>query len=159
YRNHAILCGYGRVGRVVGQTLRRRGLTFVVIDQDQQLVRRLRESGVPAWVGNPDIPRVLDAAGIATARVLVLAIPNARVNRLAVEYARQVNARLSIVVRAHSLDERDYLLRRGVQEVVVGELELAFELTRYTLQRFGVSAQETRVIVQRLRADAEGGDE
>jgi hypothetical protein len=40
---------------------------------------------------------------------------------------------------------------------VVGELELAFEMTRFTLRRFGVSALETQAVVQRMRLQYEAG--
>ena len=40
---------------------------------------------------------------------------------------------------------------RGVGEAVLGELELALEMARHTLRRFGVSSAETLSIIQGLR--------
>lgn len=150
-RGHAIICGYGRVGRIVAGALSLRGLTFVVIGVDPRLVRRLRERGIHALLGNASNPVLLDRAGLARARVLVVAIPDALEVRQIVEYARRVNPVLDVVVRTHSLTERDFLLDRGVGEVVVGELELALEMTRHTLHRFGVGTLEAQRSVQGLR--------
>jgi CPA2 family monovalent cation:H+ antiporter-2 len=62
-----------------------------------------------------------------------------------------VNPLLDVVVRTHSEDERQFLQGRGVDEVVLGEWELALEMTRHALQRFGVDGRETETIIQNLR--------
>jgi CPA2 family monovalent cation:H+ antiporter-2 len=163
-RRHAVICGYGRVGRLIGAALRRRSLPFAVIEQDPRLVRRLRDRGVPAFLGNADNPVLLKTAGVAEARLLIIAIPDAVAGRQIVDYARQANPDLDIVVRAHSAEQMAFLRQRGVGEAVMGELELALEMSRHALRRFGVSAMETLAIVQGLREraivdeDAEGLD-
>lgn len=62
-----------------------------------------------------------------------------------------MNPRLDIVVRTHSEAHRETLERLGANESVLGELELALEMTRHTLHRFGVSALEIQAIIGGLR--------
>lgn len=150
-RGHAVICGFGRVGQVVGLTLSRRGFSYIVIESDQNLVQRLRALGTIALLGNAENIPLLEQAALSRARVLVIALPDAIATRRIVYHARQLGGRFTIIARAHSVDEREYLLSHGVDEVVVGELELAIEMTRFTLQRFGVTAAEARAVVQRLR--------
>lgn len=150
-RRHAILCGYGDVGSMIGSALQRRGFRFVVIEQEPRIVRQLREEGILAVLGNADNPSVLDLVNVAQARILIITIPDAFAARLIVQHARRLNPRLAIVVRTHSEDERLYLETLGVGEAVVGEREVSLEMTRYTLQRFGVTAQEAQATVRRLR--------
>lgn len=150
-RGHAVICGYGRVGRVIGTALRRRGFPILVIEQDQRIVRQLREEGVPALLGYADQPVLIEQMHLATARALVVAVPDAITARRIVDEAQRINPRLHIVVRTHSQEERTYLDERGVDESVIGELELAIEMTRYTLHRFGVNTLEIQAILQRLR--------
>lgn len=152
-RGHALICGYGRVGRLIGASLRRRGFSIAVIDQDRETALRLREQGIPAIVGSADQPLLLDRAGLARARVLVLAVPDALATREAIDYARRTNPALPIIARVESEAERDILLRQGVSAAIIGEREMAIEMTRHALRRFGVSAIETLAIVQRLRLD------
>jgi CPA2 family monovalent cation:H+ antiporter-2 len=153
-RRHAVICGYDDVGRVVGEALTRRRFSFVVIDQDLRVVRHLREQGVPALLGSADNPVLLERVGLDRAQVLVVAIPDALATRQIVEYARRMHPKLDIVARTHSADELRYLRARGVEEAVAGEVEVALEITRHTLHRFGVSAAETLAIVQGLRLRA-----
>ena len=154
-RGHAILCGYGRVGRIVAGALRRKGLPFVVIDEEPRLVQRLRERGVAALLGNPANPILLRRAGLDRARVLVVAVPDAVAARQIVDRVRRTNPDLDIVVRTHSWTERDFHLSRGVAEVVMGELELALEITRHVMHRFGIGTLEVRSLVQGLRQTVE----
>jgi len=150
-RGHAVIIGYGRVGGVIGEALRRRGFPFLVIDHDQGVVRRLRAQGIPALLGSGDNRTLLDQARLRQARVLVIAIPDALSTRHIVDYALQVNPDLHIVARTHTRRERAFLVERGVSEAVIGELELALEMARFTLHRFGVSTIETQAFLQKLR--------
>jgi CPA2 family monovalent cation:H+ antiporter-2 len=59
--------------------------------------------------------------------------------------------RRDTVVRTHSDAERELLTQRGASEAVLGELELALEMTRHTLQRFGLTSIETQAMVNGLR--------
>ncbi len=151
-RGHTVLCGYGRVGRVIGDALIRRGFPFVVIEQDQSIVRQLRAEGIHALLGSADNSALLDQVCLEHARVLVVATPDALTARRIVDRVRQINPRLNIIVRSHDQAESARLAKLGVNETVVGELELALEMTRYTLRRFGVGSLETQAIVQGLRS-------
>ena len=150
-RGHAIICGHGRVGTVLTDVLARRGYRYLVVDQDRRLVEGLRDRGVPALYGDAANPAILAHANLETARILIVTIPDPPATRRIVECARQASPRLDIIVRTDSEAERAFLQARGVGEAVYGPWETALELTRRTLHRFGVSAQEARGIVQRLR--------
>jgi CPA2 family monovalent cation:H+ antiporter-2 len=156
-RGHAVICGYGQVGRVIAQALDRRGLKYVVVELDRRRVQELRLRGVAALYGDAANPVLLEHTNLADAHALVVTIPDPPATRHVVQHARQVNPRLDVVARTHSIAEAEVLLRRGADEAVVGELELALEMTRHTLRRFGVSALETLAIVQGLREEAERG--
>jgi CPA2 family monovalent cation:H+ antiporter-2 len=155
-RPPAVILGYGRVGSVIGGALARRGLSFVAVDEDPDVVRWLREHGRPAILGEADNPFLLDQLGLEYARLLVIALPDALATRIIVEHVRSTYPRLPIIARCHSSEEQEVLLRLGVQEAVVGELELALEMTRFALRRFGVSAAEIQGVLQRLRSAAGG---
>ncbi len=150
-RGHAVLCGYGRVGSTVGQILERRNVHYAVVDYDSHVVEGLRKRGIPALFGDASSPELLAWTNLKRARILVVAVPDFVAVRRIVDNALSENPQLDIVVRTHSLEEKRYLEARGVREAVVGELELALEMTRHTLSRFGVSAQEVQMALQGIR--------
>jgi CPA2 family monovalent cation:H+ antiporter-2 len=151
-RTHVIICGYGRVGSFVAETLRRRGYRYVVIEQDRRIAMHLREQGVDAIYGSSTHPQVLSRARIDRARTLLLALPDPITTRLTATHARELNPRLDIVARVRSRGEALSLRHLGVSEAVIAEREVALELTRHTLHRLGLTTLETMAVIQALRA-------
>ena len=149
-----VICGYGRVGRIVGAALERRGFPYVVIDVDPRVCRELRQRGVPAIQGLAENDRNLARAelGRASGRCR----DRARLDRsaLVVHHVRHEFERLPIIARARTSAEREFLQVEGVGEIVVADTEAALEIARYTLGRVGVSATETQAIINGLRRRA-----
>jgi CPA2 family monovalent cation:H+ antiporter-2 len=150
-RRVAVICGYGRVGRLIAGALDRRGFEAIVIEPDRAAADEARRAGHNVIAAPAEEPSVLEAARLEHATVLVVAIPDPIVARVIVESAREANPRLPIVARTHSTTERAALERLGASEVILGEVELGLEMARYVLSRFGVSARELDMIVQGLR--------
>lgn len=136
--HHAIVCGYGRVGSIVCTLLEQHRKPYVVIEEDLRLVESLRARGVTALFGDAGLPDVLDRAHLRTAHLLVLCIPERMAVRRALEYAREVSKAATVLARTHSYEDRAFLQQKGADEAVIGEMELALELGRRALQRFGV---------------------
>jgi monovalent cation:H+ antiporter-2, CPA2 family len=154
-RLHAIICGYGRVGRLIGPALARRGFRFVVVTQQRDEIDRLRSQGVTAIYGDAANPVVLEMAGIGDARLVVAATSDPNETRLIVERVRALNPNVDIVARTHSDSEAAHLRSLGGKvQAVHGERELAVQMARYALRRFGVSAAEAEAIAQGLRGRA-----
>lgn len=149
-QGHAVICGYGRVGRLIGGALRRRGMPLLVVEQDVEIARRLQQEGIRVILGDADNFTILQHVGLDQARLLVVAIPGVLETRQTVANARQIKASLPIIARVQSETEREHMQKQEVI-AVVGERELGLEMTRLTLRRFGVSAMEALAIVQRLR--------
>ena len=148
-RRHAIILGYGRIGRAVARVLTSRGFDWVAVDLDYPVARQARDAGMPLVYGDASSPSVLDAARIHEARVLVVALPDALATRQAVDYGLRRNPRLDVVARAHSEADETDLRRMGARRVVVAERQLSDELVRHALRRFGVSDREIDGMLRR----------
>lgn len=148
-RRHAVIVGYGRVGRAVARVLSSRGFDWVAIDLDYPVARAGRDAGLPLVYGDASSASVLDSARIREARVLVVAIPDPLATRQAIDHAFRHNARLEVVARAQSEADEAELRRLGATRVVVAERQLSSELVRHALRRFGVSDREIDAILRR----------
>ena len=151
-RLHAILCGYGQVGRMIGRALERRGFTFVVISQQRGEVEQLRARGIEALYGEASNVELLERAHVETARVVIVAGSDPRATLLIVERAKALNPSVDFVVRTQS-DEEIAQLRTLSSRVqaVHGQRELAVQMARYSLRRFGLNAAEAEAVAQGLR--------
>jgi CPA2 family monovalent cation:H+ antiporter-2 len=150
-RDHAIVVGYGRVGGTIGRALSQCGVPYAVVEQDRQLVDRLRDRGLCAVYGDAARPGILEQAAPAAARLLVVATPDPFQARQVVELARQANAHIDIVVRTHTSAEQAYFEQLGVGRVVMGEHELALGMAHYAVTSLGHGDDEADIIVERLR--------
>jgi len=122
---HVVLVGYGRVGSLVGDALGLAGTPYLVIEDADKTVARLRDHDVEVVVGNAAKPDILKLANITGARQLVVAIPNAFEAGQVVEQARAANPALQIIARAHSDAEVEHLTGLGADTVIMGEREIA----------------------------------
>ena len=148
---HAVVCGYGRVGSIVCTLLEQHGKPFTVVEEDVRIVDSLRARGVAAVLGDAGMPSVLERAGVRSAQLLVLSIPERMAVRSALDYARDVNADIAVLARTHSFKDRQFLENKGADIAVVGELELALELGRRALERFDVGVEDVEASVGDVR--------
>ncbi len=152
---HAVVCGYGRVGRLIGPALERRGFRYVVITQQRDEIDRLRARGVPAIFGDAANPTVLEMAHVQSARLVIVTTSDPNETRLIVERASGLHPGVDFVVRTHSDIEAARLRALSPKiQAIHGERELAVQMARYALRRFGVSATEAEAIAQGLRGRA-----
>lgn len=153
-RDHVVIIGFGRVGSSIGATLETWDLPYVVVERDRRRVLALRAAGTQAVFGDATAPGILEAAGIGTARLLVVATPDAHQARRLVEAARAANPGIDTVVRTHSEAERRHLEEDGVGLVLMGERELALGMSFYALRSLGVREGEARVFIDTARAES-----
>jgi CPA2 family monovalent cation:H+ antiporter-2 len=131
--DHAVLIGYGRVGSLVGDALKEVGKPFLVIEDADKTVAKLRDENIETIVGNAANGDILAAANLAGARQLILAIPNAFEAGQIVVKARAANPVISILARAHSDAEVQHLQDLGADAVIMGEREIARGIVAHIL--------------------------
>ncbi|MDO9113044.1 MAG: YbaL family putative K(+) efflux transporter [Polaromonas sp.] len=138
-----VLVGYGRVGRRIAEALAAQHLPFVVVEQNREVVERLRSEGLMAVSGDAAEPVVLVQAHIANARMLVIATPDTLNVRQMVNTARTLNPGIEIVVRTHSEAEAKLLESENAGKIFLGEEELAQAMTRHVLERSAFAQRHT----------------
>ena len=131
-----VLVGYGRVGRRIGEALAAKGISFVVAEENREIVERLRARDIPAVSGDASDPAVLIQAHIQRARMLVIATPDTLNVRRMIEIARTVNPRIETVVRTHSEEEAALLEQERAGKVFFGEHELAAAMIHHVMARY-----------------------
>jgi voltage-gated potassium channel len=134
---HVIVCGYGRMGRMVCRELVAKPADFVVVDRDVEALRLAEADGNRCIAGDATEDAVLEAAGIRRARGLVSALSTDADNVYVVLSARELNANLVIVARAEDDRSERKLLHAGATRVVspyaIGGHRMAHALLRPTV--------------------------
>jgi CPA2 family monovalent cation:H+ antiporter-2 len=149
--NHAILIGYGRVGRTIGEAFQRVGLPFVAVDQDRRTVEAMRTLGVAAVYGDATRPGILEHARPEFAKLLVVASPDPYHARHIIELVRKHNPDIDIIVRTHADTEQEFFERLGVNKALMGERELAFGMAYHALRSAGCDDDRADDVIAQLR--------
>lgn len=125
---HAIIIGYGRVGRELGSLLRERGVPLVLVEADPDRVVAARAAGLTTVRGNAAAETVIRAARPETAPLAIVAIPQALEAGEIIAKLKHISPSISVLARAHSEAEVKHLLKHGADAAVLAERELAYSL-------------------------------
>ncbi len=146
-----IICGFGRVGQIVGRMLRMRGISFTALEQDAGQVDVVRRFGSKVYFGNPSRPEVLRAAGAEKARLLVVALADMEQTLAVVDMARRNFPNLKIMARARNRRHAHLLMDREVQGIVRETFHSSLTLSGLVLRELGVPADEAQRTVDLFR--------
>jgi len=138
--NHIIVCGYGRVGRVTCLELARAGEPFVVVDNSEAVEARLEEDGSLAIFGDATEESTLEAAGIARAKSLILALPSEADSVYVTLLAKQSYPSLFVLTRGISDNCEKRLRAAGADRVVspniIGGMRMAYSVLQPSIVEF-----------------------
>lgn len=118
-QQHAIICGFGRIGRMIASQLEQGGIPFVILDQAQDRVNEAQEAGWLTMQGEATDEAVLRTAGIARARVLATVLPNDAANVFITLSARNMNPGIQIIARGEVPSTERKLIQAGANRVVL----------------------------------------
>jgi voltage-gated potassium channel len=125
FRDHVIVCGFGRNGYKAYDELRHSGTRAVVVEQNEAMLRAVNEAGgtgghqVPAVYGDATLDATLRQAGIEHARALITALPKDADNVFVALTARELNPNVLIIARASARSSVSKLLSAGANSVVM----------------------------------------
>ncbi len=151
FREHAVICGFGRVGRELAEALDLQNIHYVVVEYNPLTVRELREDGVPVVYGDAGSPAVLAHAKLEEASLLAVLVHDDVAAEIAVRHARSLNPGLDIVARASNRESIQRLREAGASDVVQPEFEAGVEVIQQVFLRYGIHGDELEHLVGERR--------
>lgn len=149
----AVVVGYGPIGQTIARVLRERGIEPTIVEMNIETFRRLRDQGQRAVYGDANQTSVLEQAGVARARTIILSASGAAGAAEAIRGARRINPRIHVVARADYLGQSASLLKGGANEVVSGEGEVVLAMTDSILRQLGATPDQLDEERARIRAE------
>jgi len=154
-KNHYIVCGYGRIGKVLCRDLKRKPIDLVVVEKNPELIPVMDADGVLYISGDASNEENLLKAGIKRAKGLIAALASDADNVFLVLTARQLDPDLIIIARASQEESKSKLraagadtvespydmgaasmARRIIRPTVTSFLDLAFAYKRKDIQKY-----------------------
>jgi monovalent cation:proton antiporter-2 (CPA2) family protein len=145
-RNRVIIAGAGRFGQIVLRLLVGRQVGVTIIDHDPAQIELIRSFGWRTYYGDAGRIDVLETAGIAKAKVFVIAIDDTQATLTIAEYVKQHYPHVKIIARAKGRTEAFPLAKLGV-DVIRETLGSALMVGELTLEALGDTAYRARKLV------------
>lgn len=145
--NHVIIGGFGRVGRLVAQTLAAENVPYVALDTDGDMIVAMRRQGYAAFYGDATRPALLEKVGGRRARAFVVTINHARAAERMVAAAKEINAAAPVYARAADPAHAARLVALGAVSVIPETVEASLQLAGRLLE--GLELPE-ETVTQRL---------
>jgi voltage-gated potassium channel len=137
---HYIVCGYGRIGRVLTNFLVQKYLDVVVIEYNKERADKLNEDGILYLLGDAKDENLLKKAGISRAKGLITSVATDADNVFLVLIAKQLNPDIFIVARAEQNTTKKTLAAAGADKVIspydLGARRMAHAILRPTVIKF-----------------------
>lgn len=118
-QNHVIICGYGRNGKQAARKLLAHNRSFVVVEDNKEIVEKFQSVDVPMIHGNAIDDDVMKEAGIYKANCVISSLPDDADNLFIVLSARQMNKGLKIITRASHSSSYKKLRLAGADNVIM----------------------------------------
>jgi K+:H+ antiporter len=137
-QQHAIVVGYGRVGKIVCGLLREHHIPYIVADSDAPTVTRDRRDGHDVYYGDAADPQFLVSCGLAKAAGVIITIHSPRQIDDVVAHVRAMRPDVLIVSRARDADHARHLYALGATDAVPETIEASLQLSEAALVGLGV---------------------
>jgi CPA2 family monovalent cation:H+ antiporter-2 len=132
-RNHAIICGYGRIGQSVGHLLEEEKIPYVALDLDPLRVRQARGAGEPVYYGDASERDILEAVGLSRARLVVVSHEDLAAALKVLHHVLALRPDLPVMVRTRDESHVEEIRQAGAAEVVPETLEASLMIAAHAL--------------------------
>lgn len=136
-KNEVLLVGFGHFGTTVARFLRANGVSATVLDNNSDQVELLRNMGFKVFYGDATRIEILEAAGAAEAKILIIAIDSPEINLEIVKIVKHHFPKLDILVRSKNRMDTYELMDIGADNIYREHLDTSIRLGVDVLKKLG----------------------
>tara|TARA_B110000259_G_scaffold188035_1_gene244581 strand:- start:4227 stop:6098 length:1872 start_codon:yes stop_codon:yes gene_type:complete len=143
-KGEIIIAGHGRVGGIVSRILRGSGMTPTVMDFSSKQLEMLKALDVQAYYGDATRPDLLHAAGIAQAKLFVIAIDDKEQITALAKYVHHLYPDLHVVARAVDRNHVYDLWHVGCRDIIRDTYDSSLRMGRSAIEALGYSRDQAQ---------------
>lgn len=150
-RNSVIVLGFGRVGQIVSQIFRMKGISVTAIDADPKRIEAAKRFGAKVYFGDATRVDVLAAAGMGEADLVYVTIDNAEACTKSIDVIAHTFPNVRILARAHDRLHALDLMDSGADFLLRDTFESSVMLAEEGLRRLDIDVEEIDLLVEEFR--------
>jgi voltage-gated potassium channel Kch len=146
-----IIAGFGRFGQIVGRLLLSNGVTSTIMDHDSEHIEDMRKFGFKVYYGDATRLDLLDIAGAAKAKILIVAVDDKETTNKIIEVAQHHFPHLKIMVRVKDVPHLYEVMKQNVTFAQRELFESSLSLGRVALENLGFARYQAKEMADRFR--------
>lgn len=147
--NHIIIAGIGNIGKMIARVLEAEGVSYVILDLDDDRVKEGLASGLPVFKGDSSQADTLKAVGMERAVAIILTMNNQVTIRKSLKTISNNYPDIEVVVKLKSLKNSREFYDLGATTIIPESYETGLQIGGSVLKLIGISEQEiNRIKVQ-----------
>jgi len=151
-KNHVVICGYGRVGQTIAESLYSQEIEFIALDVDPLIVKSAWREEEPVFYGDAANSKILQAVGIERAKALVICVDDENVALKILHAARHISSDIPVLLRARDESSLDKFIDAGADEIITEKLEIGTMLITQLLLLLNKSPDEVYEEIKIIRS-------
>ena len=137
-RDHVIIAGFGLNGSNLARVLKETGIKYIVVELNPDTVRLHKRMGENIIYGDISREEILNVVNIQEANVIVFAISDPMITKMALKNVKKINPHIHTLVRTRYVNEVEELKKIGADEVIPEEFETALQIFRKVLEKYHI---------------------
>ncbi len=148
---HVIVIGFTKVGRIVSYILRKRGMNYVVLENNHRVVHIEKNNGYNIYYGDALNADILRHVGIERADSVIVTMEDEIACIKITRFIHENFPSTVVVTKSETINNADRFHKVGASSVVSKNLETGLQLSKLALSSAGVSAGEVDSALQAFR--------
>jgi len=148
-----VIVGFGLAGKHLAHVLKSSSITYSVIEANGGIVAKALDDKEPVIFGDAVRWETLEQSGLRNAQIIVILISDLPAIKRCISLVKQMNPKINIICRTRRMNDIDYLLRAGANEVISEEFETSIELFTIVLNQLHIPRNVIRAQTKILRSD------
>ncbi len=118
-RIDVILCGHNRIGYSISRTIRKLGMSLLVVDYNPEIIKEMIAKKIPCLYGDIGDLEVLERLPLRRAKLVISTVPSSKVNKLLIEEVKSVNKKAIVFVTTSQVEKALKLYEAGADYVIL----------------------------------------
>ncbi|MDQ7022208.1 MAG: cation:proton antiporter [Candidatus Gracilibacteria bacterium] len=128
-KNHIVLIGYGRLGKVISNLLDKNNIKYIIIENYIKAYKEGQKDGKPIIFGNSFQENFLKSINIEDAKTILISVGKNEKLYLIVSVIKRMNISGNITIKVNNFEEKDMIEKLKVKNIIVETEKTALAMT------------------------------
>ncbi len=149
--NHAILIGFGRIGRVISYILRKKGVNYLILDNNHRVVRLEKANGYNIYYGDAMNIDILRHIGIERCDNIIVAMEDEVACMKITRFIGENFPNINLITKTENINNYERFKKAGAHHIISKNVETGMQLAKTVLISMNIRSKEIEKTLDKVR--------